>query len=433
MPPIEEKPKNIHGSAAKPDRMQRQRSFSIFERALNGDGPCGQAQKGSCVRVALMKESSDCILLADPQSKHILDANPALSRLLGFDPTTLYDFIGHDRTSIDRSISEIIEGGKEFHGERNFFRKDHTPVVMDVKACSVTFDDETALFMVARDLTARRNLEDEKRQSEREWAASSIAAGIAHDLSNALTILYSNMSCLKEELSKTDKTKINFPAFTSSGNAQEETLPWKCLVDIEAAYERMAALNRQLGEVSRGAVYSDHVSLSRLVKNSVFFAASYNVRVIFDIPEKLWAARADGVQLARVFDNLYRNAGQAITENGIENGSISVSLENVAIEENNKQRLKPGNYVRVSVRDNGGGISEENLQNLFKSRFTTRKQCGGSGIGLMICKYIVEEHGGLINVESRKGEGATFQVYLPASEEKISDEKGVTGEYPPRK
>jgi len=120
----------------------------------------------------------------------------------------------------------------------------------------------------------------------------------------------------------------------------------------------------------------------------------------------------DEGQICQVFTNFLINAKEAMP-NG---GKIRISAANLTIAENEKAFLNQGEYVRVSVEDQGTGITEENLNRIFDPYFSTKARGAekGTGLGLSVCHSIVTKHGGLITVESRAGKGSTFHVFLPA-------------------
>lgn len=146
----------------------------------------------------------------------------------------------------------------------------------------------------------------------------------------------------------------------------------------------------------------------------------------FSIPDNLWPAKVDEGQVSQVINNLIINAYQAMPEGGI----IKVHFENVIIAENDVLPIKKGEYVKISIKDNGIGIPKEHLPKIFDPYFTTRHK--GSGLGLSTAYSIIKKHDGHITMESKMGVGTTFHIYLPASKEKVltkkvEDEKSLTG------
>ena len=141
----------------------------------------------------------------------------------------------------------------------------------------------------------------------------------------------------------------------------------------------------------------------------MFTQHSTRVKFYFSLPENLWSADVDEGQISQVIQNLIINADHAMPEGG----TITISSENAVVAEPSPLPLRPGNYVKISVRDHGVGISREQLSKIFDPYVTTKEQ--GSGLGLATSYSIIKQHGGHIFAESEIGKGTTFIIYLPAS------------------
>ncbi|MDA3894567.1 MAG: ATP-binding protein, partial [Desulfobacteraceae bacterium] len=139
----------------------------------------------------------------------------------------------------------------------------------------------------------------------------------------------------------------------------------------------------------------------------------------FDVPPDLWACNFDKNQIGQVIDNLIINAQQAMPVGG----TIELTARNITLTEKEHPNLPKGDYVKISVKDSGIGISKELLSKIFDPFFSTKTK--GHGLGLAMCYSIVNRHGGCIDVESEQGKGSIFQVYLPSTTENVSsvDEK----------
>jgi len=134
------------------------------------------------------------------------------------------------------------------------------------------------------------------------------------------------------------------------------------------------------------------------------------VRCEYSLPDNLMPVEVDEGQINQVLNNLFINADQAMPEGGI----ITVRAENINVEDDNNPSLSPGEYIELTIEDQGAGIPQEDLINIFDPYFTTKKT--GSGLGLATAYSIIKKHDGHINVESEPDVGTTFRIYLPASQ-----------------
>jgi signal transduction histidine kinase/ActR/RegA family two-component response regulator len=161
----------------------------------------------------------------------------------------------------------------------------------------------------------------------------------------------------------------------------------------------------------------------KLVERSVsmFGQTKKEISIHYNFQPGLWAVETDQNQIEQVLLNLFVNAWQAMPEGG----ELSIQTQNVMLDESymNLQNLKPGRYVKISVTDNGVGMDEKTRQRIFDPFFTTKEIGRGTGLGLASAYGIVKNHGGIITVYSEKGHGSTFNIYLPASEKYVSEEK----------
>lgn len=266
----------------------------------------------------------------------------------------------------------------------------------------------TGLVGVCRDITALKKIEENLARAEKLESLGILAGGIAHDFNNILTAIVGNISLARLQGPSDDK------ALSS-------------LEEAEKAAMRAKDLTQQLLTFARGGEpVKKPVSLGDLIRESCeFILCGSKSRCEFVIPDKLWLIEADESQLRQVFHNLAINADQAMPRGGL----ISVSCENVALRENNEWQLKPGRYVKIVFSDQGVGIPEEHQSRIFDPFFTTKQK--GSGLGLTIIHSIITKHEGRISVSSKPGEGASFEIYLPASEQplpSLSEPPVMTGQ-----
>jgi len=154
----------------------------------------------------------------------------------------------------------------------------------------------------------------------------------------------------------------------------------------------------------------------------MFVLRGSNVRCQFFIPDDLWTVEMDEGQMSQVINNLVINAIEAMPEGGM----IKVKAENITVEKEKGLPLKAGKYIKISIEDQGTGISKEHLPKIFDPYFTTKQK--GSGLGLATAYSIVKRHDGYISVESKLGVGTTFYIYLPASEKRVPKRKAKKDE-----
>ena len=270
---------------------------------------------------------------------------------------------------------------------------------------------ETAGQMVASEFELLEKEKEKKQFQEQILRAQKLegigvlAGGIAHNFNNILMGIQGRVSLM---LMDKDYSKPYF----------------KHLKGIEKNVESAADLTKQLLGFARGGKYEVKLTdLNKLVERSVsmFGQTKKEISIQYNVQPGLWAVETDQNQIEQVLLNLFVNACQAMPEGG----ELSIQTQNVMLDESytNLQNLKPGRYVKISVTDNGVGMDEITRQRVFDPFFTTKEIGRGTGLGLASAYGIVKNHGGIITVYSEKGHGSTFNIYLPASEKHVSEEK----------
>jgi len=258
---------------------------------------------------------------------------------------------------------------------------------------------------VARDITKLKQMEEEALKAKKLESLGKLAGGIAHDFNNLLTSITGNISLAQMELD---------PESTAFG----------LLKEAEKASMRTKDLTVRLITFSRGGEPVKKVtSIGDLVNDSVSSMLSdFSIGCEISIPDDIRSAKIDEQQMKQVIHNIITNAVEAMTGKG----TIKVYCENVTVGEEDALTLKKGEYVKISIKDQGPGISEENLTRIFDPYFSTKEMGAekGMGLGLSVCHSIVEKHNGLITAESGSGVGTTFFIYLPATTAKRPIETG---------
>ncbi|MFC1712970.1 PAS domain S-box protein [Candidatus Poribacteria bacterium] len=350
---------------------------------------------------SIFDNSMDAIYIHDLNGR-FLDANQAALNLLGYTKaeitsvslTSLID--GGQLTAAFDSVKSLLEG-KHSVQEYTLKSKDDERLYVEAVGSVVYGKDgrPVAIQGIARDITERKRIEAELQKMEKLESIGILAGGIAHDLNNFLTAIVGNISLAMMYEDPREK----------DGR----------LTEAEKACMQVKDLTQQLLIFSKGgAPILRTAAIGDLLKDSATFTLSRsNVGCEFSIPDDLWSVDIDEGQINQVINNLIINSQQAMPDGG----TISISAENTTIGAASGFPLESGAYIKISVEDQGTGISEEHLQRIFDPFFTTKQ--AGNGLGLATSYSIIEKHKGHIAVESRIGVGTTFHIYLPASPEGV--------------
>ena len=252
----------------------------------------------------------------------------------------------------------------------------------------------TSVIETVNNISEKHLLEEERLKSQKLEAIGVLAGGIAHDFNNLLQGVFGYISMAK--MIHDHKQKSLY-----------------MLEQAEKALHMSVNLTSQLLTFSKGGKpVTKRIELRPVIENSVKFALSgsrtdHRLR----LADGLRMVEADEGQIGQVVQNLVLNAEQAMPMGG----TIDITARNVSTAQKGlPAALKHGNYVQLSIKDSGVGIPEQYLSNIFDPYFTTKDK--GSGLGLTTSYSIIKNHGGVIDVRSKPGEGTTFYVYLPALE-----------------
>ena len=248
----------------------------------------------------------------------------------------------------------------------------------------------------------REKLQAQLTQAKKMEAIGTLAGGIAHNFNNILMVIQGRAS-----LMMLDKD----PAHPD----------YEHLKGIEEYVGNAVELTRALLGFARGGKYEVKVTdLNDLVKrqSNMFGRTRKEIRVHGKYEQDLWKAQVDRGQIEQAMLNLFVNAWQAMPGGG----DLFVQTENVALFEEDIKlfNVSQGRYVKVAVTDTGVGMDAATREKIFEPFFSTKDIGRGSGLGLASLYGIVKNHGGFIKVYSEKGEGTTFAIYLPASDEDAS-------------
>ncbi|MEI7554353.1 PAS domain S-box protein [Candidatus Chlorohelix sp.] len=271
-------------------------------------------------------------------------------------------------------------------------------VIMD--SCAPIRDQKSNIIgavLVFRDVTAQLKLEQEAQKSAKLESLGVFAGGLAHDFNNLLAGITGYL-----DLSKYYLENSELPHSTELEDFINQA---------QAATLRARGLTVQLLTFAKGGrPVKTTIALPPIIEEATrFMLHGTSVKPVFELPEDLYTVDADAGQLGQVVHNLVLNAVQAMPHGGI----LTISAKNLQLAEGTLPGVTAGRYVQVILRDEGGGISSENLSKIFDPYFTTKKS--GNGLGLSVCHSIIRQHSGHMEVESVVGKGTTFTIYLPVS------------------
>jgi PAS domain S-box-containing protein len=260
---------------------------------------------------------------------------------------------------------------------------------------------QKSIIIILNDVSEKKRMEAKLIQAQKMEAIGTLAGGIAHDFNNLLMVIQGNVFLM---LLDTDPNHSNY----------------ELLETIQKQVHSGSKLTGQLlGYARKGKYQVKSIDLNQLVEETseAFGRTRKNITIHRNLSENLFSCEADQGQIEQVLMNLFVNAADAMPEGG----ELFLKTLNVTNEDMNSKHydLIPGDYILISVRDTGVGMDSKILDRIFDPFFTTKELGRGTGLGLASVYGIAKGHGGYIEVESEKGHGSTFKVYLPASGKKI--------------
>jgi PAS domain S-box-containing protein len=301
-----------------------------------------------------------------------------------------------DRTVLDR-LRKKLEQGEVFEGETINYRKDGKEFTLEWQIAPLRNASGKITHFVAtqHDITARKKLEEQFRQSQKMEAVGQLASGVAHDFNNILAVIQMQADLLK--------TSENLTAMQESAD------------EIIAASQRAAALTRQLLLFSRKEILQPlDLDLNESINNMTKMlrrAIGEDIQMQFRFSMQALLIHADAGMMDQVLMNLVVNSRDAMPKGGKLIVETSVVEFDESVQSQSAQG-RPGSFVCLSVSDTGCGIPPENLSRIFDPFFTTKEVGKGTGLGLATVFGIVQQHQGWMNVYSEVGRGTTFRIYL---------------------
>jgi len=339
----------------------------------------------------------------------LLRANPALEKMLAYENLdellkANFDTEIFKNPSDFQKLKELLDSANEFKDvEVGLKRRDGAPITVRCTGRRVKEEHlgVPCFDVFAEDVTERRILERQLQMAGKMEAVGRLSGGIAHDFNNLLGVIIGYSQVLKRRLD---------PGSALLEHAEE----------IEKAGQRAASLTRQLLAFSRQQILTPAVlNMNDLILDMAKMLPRLlgeDVAVSTSLYADLGMVKADQGQIEQVIMNLAVNARDAMPQGG----KLLIETANVELDQAYAWQhpgAKPGHYVMLALTDSGIGIDAETLAHIFEPFFTTKELGKGTGLGLATVYGVVKQSGGYIWVDSKPGQGASFQIFLPRIEE----------------
>ena len=366
---------------------------------------------------SLVDNANDAIFII--QDHKVAFPNPKtrqLSEELGIDidKVPFFEYIRtEDKERVLNWYKNRLEGG-DAPATCSFklVNDDQSESWVELNAALIHWEKKIASLNFLRDITSQKNLEIQFQQAQRMESIGTLAGGIAHDFNNLLMGIQGNASVLLLDIEPKDSLYENIKS-------------------IERCVQSGANLTKQLLGFARGGKYVVKPTFLNEVVNrtsSIFGRTRKEVNINTRLAEDIWTVNVDVGQVEQVLLNLYVNAWHAMPKGG----DLIIETDNAFLDEDyissKPFKIYPGDYVKISVTDNGIGMDTETQKRIFEPFFTTKELGQGTGLGLASAYGIVKNHGGFINCYSEAGIGTTINIYLPAYMDATSQDLEVVEE-----
>ena len=350
----------------------------------------------------LIENSSEAIfIIANGQIKY---ANSRTQQMMGYEAEEL-SLISFIDLVISEDRDMVLERQKNsLHGDDSninytfrIMNKKEVTHWVETNSVGINWDNHPATLNFMRDMTRQKKTETRLLQAQKMESIGTLAGGIAHDFNNLLMGIQGHASLALLHL---DPQNANY----------------EHLKTIETLVMSGADLTKQLLGFARGGKYEvKTVDLNLLIQKTseTIGRTKKEIKIHLNFQDDLWPVDVDHGQIEQVLLNLYVNAWQAMPGGG----DLYLETRNVFVEENRFRPFvsKNGHFVKISITDTGVGMDEKTKERIFEPFFSTKEMGRGTGLGLASVYGIIKNHNGFINVYSEKGQGTTFNIYLPAS------------------
>ncbi|MDZ7832400.1 MAG: PAS domain S-box protein [Desulfobacterales bacterium] len=387
----------------------------------------------SCIDITERKQAEKAVAASEEKYRTILDSiedgyfevdtagnftffNDSACRILGYSSAELMGMNFRELTDknntekVFQAFNQVFTTGASIKTfDWALIRKDGEKCYVDTSVSLMRDANGKAIGFrgVARDVTDRKKAEAEKEklqaqlnQAQKMESVGRLAGGVAHDFNNKLTIINGYAEMAIDMMDPSDPLRKTIQEIYTAGKKSAD------IVRQLMAFARQQTINPvqlDLNETISGMLKM----LQRLIGE--------NIDLVWHPGNNLWPVKLDPSQVDQTMANLAVNARDAIADVG----KIKIETNNVEVDDdycNLYPYFVPGQYVMLSVSDDGSGMDKETLANLFEPFFTTKEIGKGTGLGMAMIYGIVKQHNGFINVDSEPGKGTTVKIYLPRLE-----------------
>ena len=342
----------------------------------------------------------------NPSDYKILDVNPAYESILGIAKEQV---VGRMGSSLYECTPPPYLGIYEQVARTGQPCSFQTTVEKKNKSLRISaFCPAKGKFaIVLEDISERLQLESQLLQAQKLEMVGRLAGGIAHDFNNLLTVINCHSQLLGYQFDPQDPIRKDLEQIKKAGAQAAQ------LISQLLAFSRRQVLNPRVLDLNE-VVGNMQKMLRRLI--------SENIHLVTSMGAKVGRVKADPTQLEQVIVNLVVNASDAMPHGGrITIETADASVDATVVPQN--PPLTPGDYVVMSVSDDGCGMDKETQERIFEPFFTTKEQGKGTGLGLSTVYGIIKQSEGHIEVHSTKGQGSTFRIYLPSVDEAVDERK----------
>ncbi|MDY6788047.1 MAG: ATP-binding protein, partial [candidate division WOR-3 bacterium] len=342
--------------------------------------------------------------------------NPAACRITGYSEAELLDMNIEDvvhpdyKELIKKRAAARLRGEDPLkHYQLRITAKSGKVKWIDFRADRITYNGKNAVLTSVIDITDKKNLEKQLLQSQKMESIGHLVGGIAHDFNNLLTPITMNAEFIEYNSEKNSVIHRQAKSIVQSSKRA------KSIVKKLLAFGKKQVM--EMKSIDLNSIIED---LMKLLESTV----SSNIEVVLHLSDDIKRIEADPIQIEQILMNLAINAQDAVEGNGkiaIETSMVDLDMEYASIYTD----LKQGEYVLLTVSDNGRGMTKEVQPHIFEPFFTTKEQGKGTGLGLSTVYGIVKQHNASINVYSEPEEGSVFKIYFPVKDKdtvKIKEE-----------